>query len=507
MKAQTMKRHLLRGWILAGIFLWAGSAWADWSPEIVIWQLSDTSFFPGYLEAAMKVDSSERVHIVHRFGYVRDAAVHDGLRYVLLDNHGQILATQVISDTASEDGAGNQQIVFFGQDSLWIVWSGGRSSVPPTWSGFAVQAFDLNGNSLSPERIFEEPTYRGIGLAADVRQSDRAVALVYPQYANQGHWPGNLRAIVQLPNGERVIDTSMVWTCLLCDRPSAFFDFTDSLQIVWRENYYSDWNAIFAKRVATQVPFDSAHVGDHVELTPALSGNYHSEPLILPLDSTRLLLREYDGDFSSHQKLHILERASYDGLAYFDAGPPGGGEMGLEGDSVLGLAVYDPTLFQIHIKRFRLPDFQLLTDEIVGTRPSAFGAISCNGYAVSSSGERHLLMLVITSAHQAHLVYRYWRSDLSVSYPRIPVNDWSFEVSPNPFNSETKIRYDLLKPEQVKIAVYDLLGRQVETLLDQLEQTGRHEVNLQMPDAASGLYFVHIETPSLKKTQKIVMLK
>ncbi|MBZ0198861.1 MAG: T9SS type A sorting domain-containing protein [Ignavibacteriaceae bacterium] len=81
-------------------------------------------------------------------------------------------------------------------------------------------------------------------------------------------------------------------------------------------------------------------------------------------------------------------------------------------------------------------------------------------------------------------------------------------VYPNPFNPNLTIRYNLPAAEEVKISIYDVMGRQINVLTDELKTAGLHELNF-TADAglASGIYFVSIITNSFTKTQKIVLIK
>ena len=83
----------------------------------------------------------------------------------------------------------------------------------------------------------------------------------------------------------------------------------------------------------------------------------------------------------------------------------------------------------------------------------------------------------------------------------------SLAVYPNPFNSEAKIRFELAKRERVRMAVFDLLGREVKTIVDDIREAGQHEVSFAMPEAASGLYFVRMQTMTRVKTEKVILLK
>lgn len=78
---------------------------------------------------------------------------------------------------------------------------------------------------------------------------------------------------------------------------------------------------------------------------------------------------------------------------------------------------------------------------------------------------------------------------------------------PNPFNASTKIEFDLPKVEPVSIAVYDILGREVERLVDTELQAGHHEVIWQADRYASGMYFYVMRTPRTQLSRKIVLLK
>ena len=84
---------------------------------------------------------------------------------------------------------------------------------------------------------------------------------------------------------------------------------------------------------------------------------------------------------------------------------------------------------------------------------------------------------------------------------------------PNPFNPSTNIQFTLVKTEKVKLEVYDVLGRKVKTLyndialagLNTVKWNGRNNHNIQM---SSGIYFYRLETESgFIKTMKMVLVK
>ncbi len=83
---------------------------------------------------------------------------------------------------------------------------------------------------------------------------------------------------------------------------------------------------------------------------------------------------------------------------------------------------------------------------------------------------------------------------------------------PNPFNPITKIRYaipalgtSLMKFVQLK--VYDVLGNEVATLVDEYRPAGRHEVEFDAKNLASGIYFYRIKAGSFVETKKMILLR
>jgi hypothetical protein len=78
---------------------------------------------------------------------------------------------------------------------------------------------------------------------------------------------------------------------------------------------------------------------------------------------------------------------------------------------------------------------------------------------------------------------------------------------PNPFNPATTIRYSLAQPGQVKLRVYDLLGRLVATLVDDKQNAGVYNVPFDARNTASGLYFYRIEAGEFTQVKKMLVLK
>ncbi len=78
---------------------------------------------------------------------------------------------------------------------------------------------------------------------------------------------------------------------------------------------------------------------------------------------------------------------------------------------------------------------------------------------------------------------------------------------PNPFNPVTKINFAIPKQGLVTLRIYDVLGREVRTLVNEVKQAGYYSVDFNGSDFASGVYFYRIESGSFKDTKRMLLVK
>jgi len=81
---------------------------------------------------------------------------------------------------------------------------------------------------------------------------------------------------------------------------------------------------------------------------------------------------------------------------------------------------------------------------------------------------------------------------------------------PNPFNPVMKINYELPKDGKVKLVIYDILGREIKTLVNELKQAGRYTVEFNGNSLASGVYFYRIQVEGGRNytaVKKMVLIK
>ena len=78
---------------------------------------------------------------------------------------------------------------------------------------------------------------------------------------------------------------------------------------------------------------------------------------------------------------------------------------------------------------------------------------------------------------------------------------------PNPFNPSTTIKYQIPNAGNVTLKVYDILGREVTTLVDEFKNEGRYEVNFNAGKLASGVYIYTIKSNDFTASKKLMLVK
>ncbi|MBV6478288.1 MAG: hypothetical protein HGGPFJEG_01038 [Ignavibacteria bacterium] len=78
---------------------------------------------------------------------------------------------------------------------------------------------------------------------------------------------------------------------------------------------------------------------------------------------------------------------------------------------------------------------------------------------------------------------------------------------PNPFNPSTKIAFDIPEKSQVKLAVFDVLGNEVKTLVNEIQQAGSYEVDFTSTGLPSGIYFYRLETKNNIISKSMILVK
>jgi hypothetical protein len=82
-----------------------------------------------------------------------------------------------------------------------------------------------------------------------------------------------------------------------------------------------------------------------------------------------------------------------------------------------------------------------------------------------------------------------------------------YQNYPNPFNPITTIRFEVPFSQQVELAIFDMLGREVKILYNDIAPAGILTIDFNADGLSSGIYFYRIKTPEFTASKKLVLLK
>ncbi len=99
---------------------------------------------------------------------------------------------------------------------------------------------------------------------------------------------------------------------------------------------------------------------------------------------------------------------------------------------------------------------------------------------------------------------------VSVSDNELFVNEFELNQNyPNPFNPSTTIRYTIPSDGFVKLSVYNTIGEEVRTLINEFKEAGSYDENFEAADLSSGIYFYKLQAgnPSIGNGHSFVQIK
>jgi hypothetical protein len=122
------------------------------------------------------------------------------------------------------------------------------------------------------------------------------------------------------------------------------------------------------------------------------------------------------------------------------------------------------------------------------------------------------------SYNLARLIFTTWKNAgepviTNVGNEFVALNDFNLEQNyPNPFNPSTKIKYAIPlnvkgETENVMLRVYDILGKEIETLVNEEKSSGTHEVTWNAVNLPNGVYFYQFRAGSFVDTKKMILLR
>jgi hypothetical protein len=151
-----------------------------------------------------------------------------------------------------------------------------------------------------------------------------------------------------------------------------------------------------------------------------------------------------------------------------------------------------------NVLSFRVPADLVPTDRYARFRFSTEQDLKPFGLAVDGEVEDYLVRIAPSGVESGGSV--------------LPFQNRLTQNSPNPFNPSTRIGYSLARPGRVKLAVYDLMGREIAVLVEISMQAGNHAVVWDGRDGTGrsvpgGLYICRIESAGFSQTRKLLLVK
>ena len=139
-----------------------------------------------------------------------------------------------------------------------------------------------------------------------------------------------------------------------------------------------------------------------------------------------------------------------------------------------------------------------------------------NGQGTSTKSSTYFYEDNISNINSSSISYRLRQVDFdgSFSYSKeVNVSKTvvhKYELSqnyPNPFNPATQIKYGVAKEGLVTIKVYNILGKEVATLINEIKPAGNYEIKFNASQLSSGVYFYSLHSGDFTQTKKLILLK
>ncbi|MDP2304335.1 MAG: NosD domain-containing protein, partial [Ignavibacteria bacterium] len=102
---------------------------------------------------------------------------------------------------------------------------------------------------------------------------------------------------------------------------------------------------------------------------------------------------------------------------------------------------------------------------------------------------------------------KFGKSDNQITGEQIPTEYALFQNYPNPFNPVTTITYQIPKEGLVTLKIYDILGKEVTTLINEEKQAGKYSIDFNASKLSSGVYLYELRSNEYKSTKKLLLMK
>jgi hypothetical protein len=416
---------------------------------------------------------------------------NDWRNFVLVNNDGQLESTPTWYSTDSRSTCSIKWADFNGDGYLDLFAANGDFSLDPNVIYFG----SADGLANTPGWVVNDNTWTLSAAPFDFDQ-DGDIDLAT---ASEGVYPNYNRPIYIYYNNGNGLDSSPSWQSS---------DSSISEAVSWADIDGDGWyDLAVAKWVNFQTCIYPNNEGS-MQTTPnwAISASFSDgaigsaevdddsfpELAVGGTDPTRL----YDNVDGVLETTPIWQSNS----SYFGTQDLAWGDIDGDGDPDLATVEFSTGELRVYLN----------VDGVLESTPSwvyragsvgtalAFGDVNGDGQldlAMGVSGQPCVLVFLNTG---------------SIAVDDKPFKPGSFELSqnyPNPFNAATFIQYELGRPSDVRIEIFDLLGNKVKILVSEHQEAGAHSVVWNGKDAPSGVYFYKIKAGDFTDTRRMLLLK
>jgi hypothetical protein len=177
---------------------------------------------------------------------------------------------------------------------------------------------------------------------------------------------------------------------------------------------------------------------------------------------------------------------------------------GLDGITHMTTVRFNSNGAQQWVQRYNSGQCSGYVDE--GAYGIALGPNNGNGVVVVTGGVTHIDN---NCSYSDVCTIKYSQTNLAVTpiSTNAPEN-YSLEQNyPNPFNPVTNINFSIVKPELVKLVIFDITGKVVAEPVNNELGTGTYKVDLDASNLASGVYFYRLTAGSFTETKRMSLIK
>ncbi|MBS1515349.1 MAG: SBBP repeat-containing protein [Bacteroidetes bacterium] len=132
-----------------------------------------------------------------------------------------------------------------------------------------------------------------------------------------------------------------------------------------------------------------------------------------------------------------------------------------------------------------------------------------NSIAVDKSGNVYIAGVTYVAANSSDFIILKYTQQVGINTisNEVPSGFSLKQNYPNPFNPVTNIKFDMQKGDFVSVKIFNALGKEIETLVNEYKPAGMYEITFDAGRFESGIYFYKMETNGFSETKKMILVK